>query len=85
MLQTQPNVEADNVVSKPLREQIPTNTITPNHTNFPKDTTGPIKERYEKQSSETGLQTQVFKAIIHEMYRQTATTIQYFVTNTRKT
>jgi hypothetical protein len=70
---------------KPLTEQIPTNTITPNRTNFPKDTTGPIRERYEKQSSETGLQTEVFKAILHEMYRQTATAIQYFVTNTRET
>jgi len=69
---------------KPSREENPTNTITPNRTDFPKDTTGLIREKYEKQSSETGLKTQVFKAIIHEMYRQTATAIQHLVTNTRK-
>jgi hypothetical protein len=55
---------------KSLREQIPTNTITPNRTNFPKDTRGLIRGRYEKQNSETGLQTQVFKAIIHKMYNK---------------
>jgi len=69
---------------KPSREENPTNTITPDRTNFPKDTTGLIRERYEKQSSETGLKTRVFKAIIHETYRQTETAIQYLVTNTRK-
>jgi hypothetical protein len=50
---------------KPSREENPTSTITPNLTKFPKDTTGLIRERYGKQSSETGLKTQVFKAIIH--------------------
>jgi len=70
---------------KPSTEQNPTNTITLNRSDFPKDTTGIIRERYEKQGSETGLKAQVFKAIIHEMYRQTATAIQYSVTDTGKT
>jgi hypothetical protein len=48
---------------KPPREQVPKATITPNHTKFLKDNIGQIRDRNEKQSSDTGLQTQVSKTM----------------------